>query len=157
MAEVSKVPSPASLWHYQHTDPAGQEATTTQDTLLPGPKNHFLVLSTLIHHKRKNPPRMLLPGLTPVHHPGTRGQHSPKDRGHLAIQEQGKGSAGDTSVAAPHPVRGQEQSHRSPQEGQLCPHLTWALPSARRKPLLWRWIPLDTPLVEVLPFCTSEG
>lgn len=108
MAEGSKVPSPASLCHYQHTVPEGQEATTTQDTLLPGLKYHFLGLSTLIHHKRKTPPQMLLPGLTPAHSPGTPTQS--QGQRPLAIQEQGKGSAVHTSVAAPRPVGGKGQS-----------------------------------------------
>lgn len=89
MAEGSRVPSPASLCHYQHTVPEGQEATTTQDTLLPGLKYHFLGLSTFIHHKRKTPPKMLLPGLTPAHNPGTPTQS--QGQRPLAIQEQGRG------------------------------------------------------------------
>lgn len=167
MATGNKVPSAASLCHHQHTVPTSQEATTTQDTLLPGLKIHFLVLSTLIHHKRKKPRGQFLPGCSCLvsaqadscSQPRHQSQHSPKDRGHLTMQEQGKGFALHTFLAASHPVELQRTRTKpeKPLEGQLCPHLTCALPSARRKPLLWRWIPLDTPLVEVFPFCTSEG
>lgn len=142
----------------------GQKATTTQDTLLPGLKNNFLVLSTLIHGKRgkilmDNFPQDAL----------ARSDSCSQPRHQRPTQPQGQRPPGDPGAGQgdlhftpfwQHLTlargKGQGQSQRTP-EGQLCPHLTCALPSDKRKPLLWRWIPLDTPLVEVFPFCTSEG
>lgn len=163
MVKGNKVLSPASLCHHQHTIPAGQEATTTQDSLLLGLKNHSLVLSTLIHPERKKPQGQFLPGcsflvwllFTARHQRPTQPQEQ------RTLGKPGTEQWICTSHLFGHTSPCQRQRTRTkpqnPLEGQLCPHLTCALPSAKRKPLLWRWIPLDTPLVEVFPFCTSEG